>query len=231
MKRIPAGWEHMPRPFVVAHRAGNGLAQATAAVEAGGDVLEADVWLYRDRLEVRHEKTLGPLPILWDRWSLSTGRQRLELATLLDTIDPEIELMLDLKGYIGSDPVIASRIAMLMDTHRPGRPFLVCSQNWRLLEAFRPFPAALIIHSIGNARQLARAWKRLERADHEAVSIQVRLLDAEVVRALKKRVATLLTWPINDADLLRTVLEWGVDGVTTDRLAIAEQVRAMRERQ
>jgi glycerophosphoryl diester phosphodiesterase len=227
---IPAGWEHVPRPFAVAHRAGNSLARAVDAVAAGADVLEADVWLYRGRLEVRHEKTLGPLPILWDRWSLSTGRQRLELETLLDAVDPDIELMPDLKGHAGSDPAIAARIARTMDLHRPARPFLVCSQNWQLLEAFRPFPAALLIHSIGNQRQLASAWTLLERDDHEAVSIQVRLLNADVVDSLKQRVGTVFTWPINDADQLQTVLDWGVDGVTTDRLAIVKQVRAIRER-
>ncbi|HEX5166339.1 MAG TPA: glycerophosphodiester phosphodiesterase [Thermomicrobiales bacterium] len=230
MRTHPAGWEHVPQPFAVAHRAGNSLAGAADAVAAGADILEADVWLYRGRLEVRHEKTLGPLPILWDRWSLSTGRQRLDLASLLDAVDPEIELLLDLKGYPGSDPAIAARIAQTMDRQRPGRPFLVCSQNWRLLEAFRPFPAALLVHSIGNQRQLTRAWRRLEQDDHEAVSIQVRLLNAEIVRALKQRVATLFTWPINDTGQVQTVLDWGVDGVTTDRLAIVEQVRAIRDR-
>jgi len=223
------GWASIPRPFAVAHRAGNGLTLAQAAVDAGADVLEADIWLYRDRLELRHEKTLGPLPILWDRWSLEFGhRPQLELATLLDSLAPEVEVMLDLKGYPGSDPAIAARIAAQMDVARPGTPFLVCSQNWTLLEAFRPFPTALLVHSIGNRRQLARAWQRLERDDHDAVSIHVKLLNAETVHALKLRISTIMTWPINDPATLEQVLSWGVDGITTDRLDIVTRVHDAR---
>jgi glycerophosphoryl diester phosphodiesterase len=223
------GWADVPRPFAIAHRAGNDLTHARLAIDAGADVLEADIWLYRDRLELRHEKTLGPLPMLWDRWSIELGhRPQLELATLLDALDPEIEVMLDLKGYPGSDPAIAARIAAQMDEARPQRSFLVCSQNWTLLEAFRPFPAALLVHSIGNRRQLARAWRRLERDDHDAVSIHVKLLDAGTVQALKQRVSTILTWPINDLSRLEQVLTWGVDGITTDRLDIVAEIAISR---
>jgi glycerophosphoryl diester phosphodiesterase len=228
MSADAAGWGALPRPFVVAHRAGNQLARAQAALAAGADVVEADIWLYRGRLELRHEKTLGPIPILWDRWSLGLrSPDVLDLAMLLAAIELERELMLDLKGYPGSDPAIAARIGSVMDRYRPGRPFLVCSQNWKLLEAFRAVPHALLVHSIGNRRQLDRAWPALAGDDHHAVSIHVKLLDAAVVSALKDRVATVMTWPINDPRLLASALAWGVDGVTTDRLAIVEHVRAL----
>jgi glycerophosphoryl diester phosphodiesterase len=230
MSGAGVGWEALPRPFAVAHRAGNDLTLARLAVDAGADLLEADIWLYRSRLELRHEKTLGPLPVLWDRWSLASGRRpRLTLDTLLDVVDRDRELMLDLKGYRGSDPAIATRIADAMRVRRPGQPYLVCSQNWRLLDAFREMPAARLAHSIGSGRQLARAWTRLSRDGHDAVSIHAKLLDAGVVAALKRRVGIVMTWPINAPDDLNRALDWGVDGVTTDRLEIARLVRALRE--
>ena len=58
---------------MIAHRAGNDPAHARSAWEAGADLIEADVWLYRGRLEVRHTKTMRGLPLLWDRWSLAPG--------------------------------------------------------------------------------------------------------------------------------------------------------------
>ena len=54
-------------PFVVAHRAGNDLELLRCAARARSRVIEADVHLYAGRLEVRHLKTLGPFPVLWDR--------------------------------------------------------------------------------------------------------------------------------------------------------------------
>ena len=68
----------------IAHRAGNSLAGLHQANELGVDVIECDVHGYRGRLEVRHLKTAGPLPFLWDRWELaSASAPRLGLAELL----------------------------------------------------------------------------------------------------------------------------------------------------
>src|ERR1043165_2169704 len=86
-------------PFVVAHRAGNDLELLRRAEAVRPGLIEADVHLFRGRLEVRHLKTLGPLPILWDRWYLASPRTpRLQLGELLAGAGPETALMLDLKG-------------------------------------------------------------------------------------------------------------------------------------
>ena len=79
----------MSLPFIVAHRAGNDLELLRRAEGVQPRLIEADVHLYRGRLEVRHLKTLGPLPVLWDRWYLASPRTpRLELAGLLAAAGP-----------------------------------------------------------------------------------------------------------------------------------------------
>ena len=57
--------------ILVAHRAGNDLKRLHEAEALGIAHIEADVRLWRGRLEVRHLKTLGPIPVLWDRWRLA----------------------------------------------------------------------------------------------------------------------------------------------------------------
>ena len=90
----------MSAPFVVAHRAGNDLGILRRAEALAPRLVEADLHLRRGRVEVRHLKTLGPLPLLWDRWRLAPGwRPRLELPALLEAAAPGTELMLDLKGH------------------------------------------------------------------------------------------------------------------------------------
>ena len=55
--------------------------------------------LFAGRLEIRHEKTVGPIPILWDRWKLAAPwSPRLLLDDLLDAAADDTELLLDLKG-------------------------------------------------------------------------------------------------------------------------------------
>src|SRR3954470_21371543 len=100
-------------PFLVAHRAGNDLALLRRAERVRARLIEADVHLRRGRLEVRHLKTLGPLPVLWDRWYLASPRTpRLELQELLASAAPDTALMLDLKGR---DPELSRRVGALLD--------------------------------------------------------------------------------------------------------------------
>lgn len=227
-----AGWlgwlrRTLPRPLVVAHRAGNELASAESALAAGADVLELDVWLHRGRLEVRHTKTAGPLPLRWDRWSLEPGwRPCPRLPELLDALPEEVPLMLDLKGWARGLP---AALVTTLRQQRPGRPVLLCSRNWGLLDACRDYREAVLVHSIGSPRQLAACWPRLRQHDHDAVSIHARLLDAETVRALRRHVSLITSWPVNDARLATRLLELGIDGLTSDDVrAVAPVVAARR---
>jgi glycerophosphoryl diester phosphodiesterase len=233
--RRPAGGERRPgleifrRPFVVAHRFGNSLNALELAEWAGADIVEADVWPYRGRLEVRHTKTLGPLPVLWDRWSLDPGwRPRLQLSELLAALAPDTLLMIDVKGR---DPTAAARIIEALRDHRPGQPVLVCSQNWEQVDRFRHYEPALQVYSIGNGRQLRRAMRRLSNEDWDVVSIQARLLDERVVRDLKQAgVELVMTWPINTQERFERVSRFGVDGITSDDLNLIAGLAARRQR-
>ena len=60
--------------LAIAHRAGNSLDGLHQANLLDVDVVECDVHAHRGRLEVRHLKTAGPLPFLWDRWELASAR-------------------------------------------------------------------------------------------------------------------------------------------------------------
>jgi glycerophosphoryl diester phosphodiesterase len=211
---------------VVAHRAANSLPRLREAVAAGADIVEADVWLHRGRLEVRHSKTAGPLPVLWDRWSLERlSAQPFELIALLTALPPGTRLMLDAKGVNPGLPGLVTRVARDV---RPDMRLLICSQNWSQLERFRPYSDVDLVHSIGNRRQLAAAWPVLHDAGYVAISIHARLLTPDVVTRLKRHVAAVITWPVNTAVQLERVLALGVDGFTSDNLALVARVTQQR---
>ena len=206
------------RPLAIAHRAGNHPARLRAAEELGVDFVEADVWLHHGRLEVRHEKTAGPLPFLWDRWSLSPGwTPRLGLAELVRTVQPDTVLLLDLKGLNRRLPAL---VLETLAEHAPGRPFAVCSQNWDFLDTLCRYPEATTFYSVGNHRQLRALAHRLDRAGRHAVSIHSRLLDPATVRAIKERAAAVVPWRVHSAAHVQQLLAWGVDGINADDLAL-----------
>lgn len=199
----------VPASFIVAHRAGNDLERLRAAEALRLRLVEADVHLFAGRLEVRHRKTVGPLPILWDRWELAPPwAPRMVLDELLATAGAGTELMLDLKGH---DPRVPERVLAAIGTSRRSGRITVCSQDWRLLEPFAAHPGIRVVHSVGNARQLARLRQR--DGALAGISIHERLLDAAVVEELRRRAALILSWPVESVGQARRLAGWGVHGL------------------
>jgi hypothetical protein len=198
-------------PFVVAHRAGNDLERLGIAAALGLPLAEADVHAYRGRLEVRHLKTAGPVPVLWDRWKLASARApRLELETLLATALGGPELMLDLKGH---NPQLPARLLRALARAGPGRRVTVCSQNWALLEPLRGVPDVRIVHSIGNRRALGSLLARFAGDRLDGVSIHRRLLDRIVAAELRTRTDLLLSWPVESLVEGHRLAGFGVQGL------------------
>ena len=214
------------RPLVVAHRAANDPARVRAAIDAGADMVEADVWLDRGRVEVRHTKTMGPVPLLWDRWSLAPGwTPRLLLRDLLAALPDGAGLMLDLKGH---DRGLAPAIVDALASSSYGGPVAVCTRVWPLLAPLAAHDDIALLYSAGNRRELRQLLEHGTPTRAEGVSVHRRLLDAPTVAALHRIAPLVATWPVNDIARLDALLDWGVSGVTTDELSIVREAAQRR---
>lgn len=207
----------------MAHRAGNDLNLLQEAVRFGARLVEADVRLYRGRLEVRHLKTMGRLPILWDCWHLANPfARRLQLHELLDAVGPlDAELMLDLKGR---NHRLATRVLQALDARQQQLPVTVCARSWQLLDPFEGRAGIRAVCSVGSRRGLRRLLVR--RSEHRlgGVSIHADLLDEVTVAKLAHAADMIMTWPVNSAERARTLLGWGVHGLITDDAAVIEPI-------
>lgn len=214
--------------LTVAHRAGNALPALRAAAEAGVDVVELDVHLTRERLEVRHSKRLGPLPLLWDRqpWELTSRRlPQLQLEAVLEALPPGPGLMLDLKGVTRVGPQVVRALA----ARRPERPVLVCSRWWPSVAAAAGEDWALPVLSCRNRAELARLLRHVRAGGRpHGISLHGSLLSAPVVAELRDRVERVLTWGVDDEASLDRVLGLGVNGVISDELDVLRTLLAQR---
>ena len=213
-------------PLTIAHRAGNSVervleAYATARV----DYVEADVWLHRGRLEVRHDKTAGPLPILWERWRISPAfGRRPVLDDVLDAAAGRGAVFIDCKG---NDEGLAQAIAGAVERH-DAAAWVAWSGGWAHLDRLRALlPQVPRFYTAGSLRRLAQMRPRLRHSEIDAVSIDSRFLTREIVAELKALgVATLATWAVADAAGAERVLGWGVDAVIADDLALLRAIRS-----
>lgn len=202
------------RPFLIAHRAGNDLDALRRANGLGLPWVEADLRLFRGRIEVRHLKTLGPVRVLWDRWFLAPrSTPRLLLGELLSAVGGDTELVLDLKG---PDPRLGRRVLAALRAGPAARRVTVCSRSWRQLRRFRGEPGVRVLHSVGSPRQLRRLLRRARGRRLEGVSVHARLLTPETAARLRERADLLVSWPVNTLEEARRLLALGVDGLISD---------------
>jgi glycerophosphoryl diester phosphodiesterase len=201
--------------FVVAHRAANRLADLERAASEDVAMVEGDVHLFWGRLEVRHLKTIGPIPILWDLWFLANPfMPRLRLECVLRDTSDDIHLMLDLKGVRSA---VGGAVRRVLLGRAPGRPITVCSRNWRALARLGAVPGVRIVYSVGSRRQLRALLRRFGPGALEGVSIHADLLTPAIVRQLRDRAAIVMSWPIGSRERADVLAGWGVQGFITER--------------
>ena len=220
--------------LAIAHRAGNSPDALRRAVSLGADIIEADVQRYQGRLEVRHLKTMGPLPWLWDQWELRSARApRLVLKDLLRAGDQDVTFMLDLKG---TDPAVGVEVAEHLHEYAPSRAVLVCSRYWPALAPFASIPWARTVLSARKPAELAHLFQFLATssgAGHHGASVHRSLLNAGVVASLHQHLELVMTWPVNDVSSLETVLRYqdsGTVGVISDELDVLARLLDARPR-
>ncbi len=201
------------RPLVIAHAAADapdGFARAAGVA----DLVEADVRRFRGRLEVRHAKTLGPLPVLWDHGRLlAAGTPRPLLGEVLARVPASTGLVLDLKG---PDPRIAGEVLAATERWREARPLVVSARVWRTADRLRGSPAVTVLHSVGGPRGLRALLRRYPPGVLEGVVVQRSLLTPGVVAALRERAPWVWTWPVDDPATAAALAAWGVTGLISD---------------
>ncbi len=213
---------------MIAHRAGNSVALAEGALAAGADLIETDVWRFRKRLEIRHVKTMGPVPLLWDRWELHPGwGSRFQLKGLIETIPADRRLFLDLKG---DDPKLGTEIVETIQALQPARQIIVCGRTWPQLDRIVGHLDVTVFYSVGSDEELANIWGRLKPMRHPAVSINCRYLTPELMRRFKEAGATVVSWTINTIEDAKRFHEMGVDGFTSDNLLLIQRIAHLREK-
>jgi glycerophosphoryl diester phosphodiesterase len=215
--------------LAIAHRAGNSLAGLHEANRLGVDVIECDVHHHRGRLEVRHLKTAGPLPFLWDRWELaSTRAPRLGLRELLEADRHGTTFMLDLKGR---SPALGADVAQLLHELAGHQPVLACGRRWPVVERVAQLAFVRAVLSARNRLELARLRTRL--ADGPPVhgaSVHCSLLTEALVRELRERVDVVMTWPVDDAPTLHRMLGMGVNGIISNEPEVLATLTRDRDR-
>ncbi len=216
---------HHSTPIGIAHRGGNRWSHLKDALTAGVDWVEADIWFHRGRLVARHDRPFWRLPITYSRRSVAL---HLVPALGLDAVLRATEatptrVLIDLKGPATALP--EALVAVLRQHDAFGRKAL-CGQDWEMLDRARARDARVqVIYSLGTVEQLQDYLAR--RRDHWAPPTTTcfhGLLTPARVAALQAAGSTVIAWTVDTEARARDLLAWGVDGITSNRLALLQRL-------
>jgi len=214
--------------LAVAHRAGNNLDALREALDAGVDLVELDVHLFRGALEVRHSHAIGR-HLFWEqeRWALNWRSSIVlpQLADVLDAAGDDPRLMLDLKGPALA---VAPQVAGLLRTTAPRCEITVCTKQWRMLDSFTADPHVRLVHSASNRFQLSRLRRRIRTNPGFGVSIRLQILTPAIVAELREVTGEVMVWPVDTAAALERARRLGATAVISKNLAMLKELMATR---
>jgi len=235
---VPAVTGHTQR---IAHGYGNSRRYLALALDGPVDYIEADVWYQDGRLAVRHERKLGPLPVLFDekhkghvghgpgRFGLTVGRwyvklqiSPLYLEDVLALARGRRRVLVDVKWSPGGrQSAFARALAQTVRLASMADDVTFCGQNWSVLQRLRVIdPDLRIRYSIGVQRQLAAFGHVPQDETLRGVCVHQSLLNAELIDILKRRGLDIWTWTVDDLAEARELVAMGIDGIISNRLDV-----------
>jgi glycerophosphoryl diester phosphodiesterase len=238
-------------PVRIAHGFGNSRRRLARALSGPVDLIETDVRFQDGKMVVRHERKLGPLPLLVDemtslhigsehgwrlplwRWFIALQRNPLDLQEVLAEAKDRRGLLLDLKGEYGDrEEALAQALAEMLQRMGMEEQVTICGLNWRLLGHLRAAAPHLRVHySIGSADQISAFQAMLERDPIRRICLNHSLAEEPLIERLKGLGMIIYTWAVDDLPRAHELLGLGVDGIISNRLEMLGLLDAGHPRQ
>ncbi|HUX20538.1 MAG TPA: glycerophosphodiester phosphodiesterase, partial [Spirochaetia bacterium] len=203
--------------------AGNTLRSIEAAVAFGVDLVEVDVHRTRDnRLVLWHDEGVpspeGELDIASESFeSLKTsvqneiGEELIDLGRAIELTRGVAGLMIDLKAE-GLTSDIVSVVQSAGYT-----PAVICGEYWDELRFVLGSAPAIGASLTLNERWDEQSGPRIEEIDTPAVTVAWPVVNRIFVERMHERGIAVLVWTVDEPELMRRMLNLGVDGLTSNR--------------
>ena len=233
--------------LVVAHRGSskaapeNSMAAFMQAIADGADFVELDVQETADgEVVVFHDsdfmKLAGVGTKIWDatmadlavidigsRFSPAFKDERVPtLAAVLDACKGKIGVVIELK-YYGHDQQLEERVARIVDERGMASRIAVMSLE---LDQVKKMKALRPSWTVGLLLSVSAGNLRASGADFLAVNGA--FASRRFVRSAHLRGMNVYAWTVNDAATMSAMIGRGVDGLITDKPALANAVLAQR---
>ncbi len=192
------------------------------ALEAAAvDYLEADLWLERGRLKVRHPQRLWPLPVYWEERRIFLDFRACPTLDEVAAAADGLRLYIDLKGTTLklSDAVVDFVLARGIED-----AVVFSSPEWALLDRVRERLNATCFYTLGK-KDYEGKLQSILAGGFPYLAVNHSLLHRDVVARIKHAGSRMVAWTVNSLERARELISWGVDGVVSDEIDVLEAVK------
>jgi len=233
---------YQPKTQVVAHRGyvanqiDNTIAALEDAAKAGADLVEMDIQETKDhqfavfhdgtlsrlanRKEAIRELTLAQLQAI----PLKDGHKIDKIASLEEYIEAakkhNIRLLIELKPYGTPSPDMIERFVKIMEEYNVVDTFLVQTNNEQFVREIHERNPKIKVGLV-----IALNIGDLPDTEADFIALEEFSINRRLVEKAHEQGYPLFVWTVNQEDLTRQVLGLNVDGIITDHVTQAIQVR------
>lgn len=233
--------------MIMAHRGSskaapeNTMASIRKAIEESADWVEIDVQETMDgEVVVLHDSDFmkvanTPLKI-WEAtvddlakidigswYDPEFGDERVPLLSdVLKECKGKLRVNIELK-YYGHNQKLEERVAAIVDEHDMTSEVMAMSlkrNGIETMKSIRPDWKVGLLMSV--------ATGNLKKLDADFVAVNAKFASPDLVRRAHENGIEVYVWTVNDASTMSTMISRGVDGILTDRPALARQVLSER---
>lgn len=219
--------------LVIAHRGAsayeveNSLAAFKRALDQGADAIELDVHASADgAIVVHHDDRIGDISISTSpvetvrEVRLPNGERIPTLPEVMDAVQSRVTLFVEVKTLAPQwDDHLA---ATLQDGPAPDH-YHVHGFDHRIVRRFttrlRPWPGGVLSSSY-----LIDPVAQIKGASADALWQANSQTDRPLVDIVHRAHAKIYVWTVDDPERMRELIDWGVDGVCTNRPDVARSV-------
>lgn len=252
MGRMAARSEYLsPRFIPLAHRGGsflpanlgieNTLRAFENAVALGYDYLETDVHVTRDgHLIAFHDENLArvtdfdgtPNELLLEEAKELLVGEREEIPTLDELLErfPEVKFNIDIKTPGATEP-----LSETIDRHGAQHRVLVGSFSSSRIHHFRKLQPTVPTAASPKAVMMLAAGLITTQGDvyqvplrYESGLVKVDLVTPRSIELVHRAGKKIHVWTVDDDSTMHRLIDWGVDGIITDRPELLKAVLRMR---
>lgn len=195
----------------VAHNSGASIEATLEAIIFGADAIEVDVVSVGNQLYAGHSP---PLPYIGDRFFRGSPLERVWTASYRAST-----MKLDLKE---TSPEYVSLVADFLVSRPIDRDIIVASRSPSVLTALRELaPDTILLLSVPDEATLSELRTNVALIEViDGVTARESVLTAEHALWLQDRGLGVYAWTVNDIERVNELVALGVDGITTDNLAL-----------